>query len=124
MAGGEDSRGDRLRVDREPMSKLLVAIVHRDDAEPTADALRRGGHRFTRLASSGGFLGQENTTFLIATEDAGVEAALACLAEACQPREVEVPLVLLERLADWKARTVAHGGATVLVVDLERVVRL
>lgn len=106
------------------MSKLLVVIVHRDDAELAADALRRAGHRFTRLASSGGFLGEENATFLVATEDASVEGALACLAEVCRPREVEVPLVLLERLADWKARTVAHGGATVLVVDLERIVRL
>lgn len=106
------------------MSKLLVAIVHRDDAEPAADALRRDGHRFTRLASSGGFLGEENATFLVAVEDAAVDGALGCLAEVCQPRQLEIPLVLLERLADWKARTVAHGGATVLVVDLERIVRL
>lgn len=106
------------------MSKLLVAIVHGGDAEAAADALRRAGHRFTRLASSGGFLGQENATFLIAAEDDAAEGVMACLAEVCQPREVEVPLVLLERLADWKARTVAHGGATVLVVDLERIVRL
>lgn len=106
------------------MSKLLVAVVHGDDAAAAADALRRAGHRFTQLPSIGGFLGESNATFLLATEDERVEAVLAGLAEVCRPRQVDVPLVLLERLADWKARTVAHGGATVLVVDLERIVRL
>ena len=106
------------------MSKLLVAIVHADDATAAADALRGAGHRFTQLPSVGGFLGEANATFLLATEDDRVEAVLAALAAVCRPREVEVPLVLLERLADWKARTVAHGGATVLVADLERIVRL
>lgn len=106
------------------MSKLLVAVVHADDAAAAADALRRAGHRFTRLPSVGGFLDEANATFFLATDDDRVDAVLACLAEVCRPRQVEVPLVLLERLADWKARTVAHGGATVLVVDLERIVRL
>ncbi len=106
------------------MSKLLFAIVHGDDAAAAADALRRAGHRFTQLPSLGGLLGEPNATFLLAAEDDRVEAILGTLSEVCRPREVEVPLVLLERLADWKARTVAHGGATVLVVDLERTVRL
>ncbi len=106
------------------MSKLLVAIVHGDDAAAAADALRGAGHRFTQLPSVGGFLGEANATFLIATEDDRVEAVLHCLGEVCRPRELEVPLVLLERLADWRAGTVAHGGATVLVLDLDRIVRL
>jgi len=106
------------------MSKLLLAIVHGDDAAAAADALRQAGHRFTQLRSLGGLLGEPNATFLLAAEDERVEAVLAILADVCRPRELEVPLVLLERLVDWKARTVAHGGATVLVVDLERIVRL
>jgi hypothetical protein len=32
--------------------------------------------------------------------------------------------VLLERLADWQARTVSHGGATILVADLEQIIRI
>jgi hypothetical protein len=42
----------------------------------------------------------------------------------CHARDVEVPLVLTERLADWQARTVAHGGATILVADLDRIIRI
>ena len=106
------------------MAKLLIAILHHDDAEPVADALRRNGHRFTRVPTVGGFLAAPNDTFVLATEDETVDAILSVIETACQPREIEVPLVLLDRLADWQERTVAHGGATVLVADLERIVRL
>lgn|SRR5512143_487481 len=106
------------------MAKLLIAILHQDDAEPVADALRRAGHRFTRVPTVGGFLDAPNATFLLAAEDDAVDDVLSTVETACQPREIEIPLVLLDRLADWEERTVAHGGATVLVTDLERIVRL
>lgn len=106
------------------MSKLLIAFVHADDAVPVAEALRDDGHRFTRLASRGGFLDSDNATFFIAVEDEEEARALAVFEQVSQGREVELPLVLLERLVDWKARTVTHGGATILVVDLARIVRV
>ncbi len=106
------------------MSKLLVAIVHHDDAEPVAEALRHAGHRFTQLPSIGGFLGSDNATFVFGVEDAAEAAVVGILEEVCHRRDVEVPLVLTERLADWQARTVSHGGATILVADLDRIVRI
>jgi uncharacterized protein YaaQ len=106
------------------MSKLLVAIVHQDDAVPAAEALRRAGHRFTQLPSIGGFLGADNATFIFGVEDDAEAGVLRIFEDVCQRRDVEVPLVLTERLADWKTRTVRHGGATILVADLARIVRL
>lgn len=106
------------------MSKLLIAFVHADDADPVADALREDGHRFTRLGSSGGFLGTDNATFVLGVEDPDEERVVAIFQRASQDREVDVPLVLTERLADWQAaRTVRHGGATILVAELSRIVR-
>jgi uncharacterized protein YaaQ len=104
--------------------KLVLAIVHHDDADAVADALRNAGIRFTRIPSFGGFLGVPNDTYLMALDEDAVPGALGALGAVSHAREVEVPLVLLERLADWKAQTVAHGGATVLIVDLDRIVRL
>jgi uncharacterized protein YaaQ len=104
--------------------KLLIAIIHRDDADPVSDALRAAGVRFTRLPSLGGFLGEPNETYLMAVEVGQVPVALHALESVSHTREVEVPLVLLERLTDWQARTVAHGGATVLILDLAGIVRL
>jgi uncharacterized protein YaaQ len=106
------------------MSKLLVAFVHRDDAGPVAEALREAGHRFTHLPSVGGFLGTENSTLVMGVEDDEEPRIIAIFEQVCHRRELEVPLVLLERLADWKAQTVAHGGATILVADLARIVRI
>jgi hypothetical protein len=39
-------------------------------------------------------------------------------------REVDLPLVLSERLRDWQDRVVHYAGATILVVDLEDLIRL
>jgi uncharacterized protein YaaQ len=104
--------------------KLLIAIIHRDDADAVSDALRAAAIRFTRVPSLGGFLGEPNETYLMAVEAGRVTVALAALDAVAQTREVDVPLVLLERLTDWQAQTVAHGGATVLIVDLAAIVRL
>jgi len=106
------------------MSKLLVVFVHHDDATPVAEALRAEGHRFTHLPSVGGFLGTENATIVMGVEDEDERRVMDLLERVCHGREVEVPLVLLDRLRDWKAETVVHGGATVLVADLARIVRI
>jgi uncharacterized protein YaaQ len=106
------------------MPKLLIAIVHHDDAQAVDELLRTNGHRFTRVPTVGGFLGEPNETILLAVDDERVEEVIADLDRACSPREIEIPLVLLDNLRDWEARTVEHGGATVLIADLERVIRL
>lgn len=106
------------------MSKLLVAFVHRDDAAPLSEALRAAGQRFTHLPSIGGFLETENATVVMGIEDEDEDRIVGIFEGVCHRRDVEVPLVLLERLADWKAQTVAHGGATILIAELSRIVRI
>ena len=106
------------------MSKLLIAFVHHDDAEPVAEALRDAGHRFTHLPSVGGFLGTGNATFVFGVEDEAEERIVGIFENVCHARDIELPLVLTERLKDWQARTVAHGGATILVADLARIIRI
>jgi len=106
------------------MSKLLVAFVHRDDAESVADALRDAGHRFTQMPSVGGFLGSDNSTFVFGVEDEVEAEIVGIFEDCCHGRDIDVPLVLTERLSDWQARTVSHGGATILVADLARIVRI
>jgi uncharacterized protein YaaQ len=106
------------------VDRLLIAIVHRLDADAVGDALRAGGHRFTYIPTVGGFLGAENATFLVGCAAASVEAILEVVRSASSEREVQVPLVLLGRLRDWQGSVVAHRAATVFVVELERSVQL
>jgi uncharacterized protein YaaQ len=105
-------------------NRLLVAFVQEIDTRAVSDALRSAGFRFTRLASAGGFLDLPNSTFLLAVDAAAVPVAVAVFREACVARDVEVPLVLTERLQDWQERVVHHGGATILVVDLAELIRV
>ena len=104
--------------------KLLVAIVQASDADRAADRLRSAGHRFTRLGSTGGFLETANVTLILAAEEEAVPDVVEILRESCSGREVEVPLVLTERLRDWQDRLVHYAGATILVLDLEEMIRI
>ena len=106
------------------MSKLLIAFVHRDDSAAVSDALRDEGFRFTQVPSLGGFLSEPNSTFLLAVEDERVRAVTGLLEQVSTQRQVEMPLVLLDRLRDWQDRVVSYGGATVLVVNLEEIIRI
>ena len=106
------------------MSKLLIAFVHDEDATLAAERLRAEGHRFTLLPSVGGYLGATNATFVFGVEDEVAQEIIGIFEDVCHGREVELPLVLTERLEDWQARTVTHGGATILISDLDRIVRI
>jgi uncharacterized protein YaaQ len=104
--------------------KLLVAIVQPPDADAAAEQLRSAGHRFTRVGSTGGFLETPNVTLLLAVEDEVVPSVVEILHETCRSREVEVPLVLTERLHDWREALVPYAGATILVLDVAEMIRI
>jgi uncharacterized protein YaaQ len=106
------------------MSLLLVAIVHPQDADRVIEVLNEQGHRVTRLASSGGFLGHENATLLLGIDESAQAAVLRIFEDTCSSREIDVPLVLLGRLRDHFPPSVRYGGATIFVVELRDILRL
>src|SRR5215211_7248623 len=59
--------------------KMVLAVVANNVAEPITDALLAAGFRTTRLASTGGFRREGNTTILMGLDDEDVEPALAIL---------------------------------------------
>jgi len=73
--------------------KLIIAIAHERDKNNLADALLQNGLTFTKLGSTGGFLRQGNTTFLIGVDDEAVSQVLQVLQTACGATEqfVNVP---------------------------------
>jgi uncharacterized protein YaaQ len=104
--------------------KLIIAIVHDRDRQKTADALVREGFRFTKLASTGGFLREGNTTFMIAVEPEQVDAVLAVVDESSKTREQYVNLLPPDAAAVGafvaNPISVRVGGAIVFVVPIER----
>lgn len=59
--------------------KMVLAVVANHVAEGLTDALLTAGFRTTRLASTGGFRREGNTTIMIGVEDEDVEPVLAIL---------------------------------------------
>ena len=58
---------------------------------------------------------------VLAVEETQLDDVLASFERSSQARDLEMPVSLRERLEDWRARTVRHGGATILITDLERI---
>ena len=67
------------------MFKLIIAIIRDHDSTAVLDALVGASFRATRIASSGGFMRQGNTTLMIGVEADKVEAAMAIIKNASGP---------------------------------------
>jgi uncharacterized protein YaaQ len=108
--------------------KLVVAIVHNEDAGALVDALLDKEYRATRLHSSGGFLKQSNATIILGVEDASIDAVLEIIRETCHARtQVVNPMPPIMEPGEFfmpYPLEVEVGGATVFVLPVERFERL
>ena len=108
--------------------KLVIAIVHGDDAAALVDALTEREYRVTRLQSQGGFLKEGNATVLVGVEDAQVEAVFSVIKETCHARTQYLnPMPPIMEPGEFFMPypvEVALGGATVFVVPVDRSERL
>jgi len=66
--------------------KLVVTIVQDDDADDVLEALTAAEFRATRLASTGGFLRQGNTTVIVGVPDETVDQVIQIIAQHTQNR--------------------------------------
>jgi uncharacterized protein YaaQ len=108
--------------------KLVVAVVHNEDAGALVDALLDGEYRATRLHSSGGFLKQSNATIILGVEDDRVDAVLTIIRETCNARtQVVNPMPPIMEPGEFfmpYPLEVEVGGATVFVLPVDRFERL
>ena len=108
--------------------KLVVAIVHSEDAGALVDALLERDYRATRLHSSGGFLRQSNATFLLAVEDRQVDEVIDLVRQTCTARtQVVNPMPPIMEPGEFfmpYPLEVEVGGATVMVLPIDRFERI
>ena len=111
-----------------PAVKLVLAVVHNEDAGALVDALLEREYRATRLHSSGGFLKQSNATIVVGVEDDRVEEILGVVRETCTSRtQVVNPMPPIMEPGEFfmpYPLEVEVGGATVFVLPVERFERL
>jgi uncharacterized protein YaaQ len=107
------------------MPKLLIAVVHAQDAPQLVEALRAAEIRVTEVLSRGGFLQARNEMLFIGVDDDQVDPAIRLIEDNCRSRSENVPAEPLGAFdANWMPAEVTHGGATVFVVPLEEIRRI
>jgi uncharacterized protein YaaQ len=108
--------------------KLLIAVVHQEDAATMMDALNDRGISVTKFASSGGFLQHKNVTLMSGIDDERVDEVLALIKENCRTRsEYMNPMPPLVEPGDFFVPypvEVQVGGATVFIVTVDRFEKL
>jgi len=108
--------------------KLVVAIVHPEDAGALVDALTDKDFRVTRLHSQGGFLKQSHATILAGVEEAQVDDVISTIRETCHARTQHIsPMPPIMEPGEFYMPypvEVTFGGATVFVLDVARYERL
>jgi len=108
------------------MPKLLIAVVHAQDAGQLVEALRGAELRVTEVLSRGGFLQARNAMLYIGVEDDQVDGAMHLIEENCKSHTESVtagPMGVFGE-GNWMPAEVTHGGATVFVVPLDEIRRI
>jgi len=104
--------------------KLVMSIVHSDDAGRLVSALTAAGYRATTISTTGGFLRQGNATVFVGTDDEKVDAVLNLIQENCRTRRQFInPLPPVMEPGEMYMPTpvdIQLGGATVFVLDVAR----
>lgn len=104
--------------------KLVIVVVQDRDATQLLEGLLAKGLRATKLASTGGFLREGNTTLMIGVEDERANEILAIVRRTCRARDQLVtPLAPLSGAAESYVPypvEVQVGGATLFVLSVER----
>lgn len=107
--------------------KLLVAIVQNTDANSLREELTLNEFASTKLASTGGFLREGNTTFLIGVEDDKVWHVKELIRKTCKERTKLMPTQAYLNGGESlfaEPMEVSVGGAVVFVLPLDEIVRL
>lgn len=103
--------------------KLVMAIIHDEDAFQIMDLLNEKGFSVTKLASTGGFLRSGNTTLISGVEDERIEEFIHIVEKKCKSRKqiTSVHSTHINSTENYMPYPVevTVGGATIFVMNVE-----
>ena len=104
--------------------KLVIAVVQDDDVDDLVEMLVKEKVSSTKLASTGGFLREGNTTLLIGVENDKVDSVISTIKDTCKSRKqtftTPIPPTGSAGVYIPYPIDVMVGGATIFVVDIDR----
>lgn len=108
--------------------KLVICIVHNRDKGKVTDELVKAGFKFTVIGSTGGFLREGNTTFLIGVEENQLSSLQRVVSQNCQSRDQLVNVMPYEAAPPGafvpSPVKVPVGGAVLFVLNVEQFHRI
>ncbi len=110
--------------------KMIIAVVQDQDAPFLMDDMAENGIRFTRLASTGGFMRAGNTTLLSVVEDEQVDGVVDLIERTCKSRDEVTTARGVHSMGDTHGGFVPHpvtvtvGGAKVFVLNVDRMITI
>lgn len=103
--------------------RLVISVVQDQDVNHLLTVLMEHGYSATKLASTGGFLRQGNTTLLVGVEDNQVSEVVEIIKEVCQSRkQLVAPMAPVGRTVNSYTPNpveVMVGGAAIFVINVE-----
>ncbi|MFW6306597.1 MAG: cyclic-di-AMP receptor [Bacillota bacterium] len=109
-------------------TKMVIAVVHDHDAHDLLEAVTKKGFKATKMASTGGFLREGNTTFMIGTDEEHVEELLEIIKENCESRKKTIapmsPVANTMESYYSFPMEVQIGGATIFIIDVEQFMKI
>ena len=105
------------------MNKLVMAIIHDDDAFHILDLLNEKGFYVTKLASTGGFLRSGFTTLISGVQEERVPELIEVIEKKCRSRK-QITSVNTTHINATEGYVpypveVTVGGATIFVLNIE-----
>ena len=104
--------------------KLVLAVVQDDDVDDLMERLVKEKVSSTKLASTGGFLREGNTTLMIGVEKDMVESVISIIKDICKSRRqtftTPIPPTGSAGVFIPYPIEIMVGGATIFVVDIDR----
>ncbi len=108
--------------------KLVIAVVQDEDVNELMGKLVRKKYSATKLASTGGFLREGNTTLFVGVEPEKVDDLISVISDVCKSRSqtltTPIPPTGSAGVFIPYPVEVTVGGATVFVVDIDRFVKV
>ena len=108
--------------------KMVIAIVHDHDAHDLMEALSSSDFKATKMATTGGFLREGNTTFMIGTDEEHVDEVLQIIKDNCQARKKTIAPMspVANSMESYYSfpMEVKIGGATVFIMDVEQFIKM
>ena len=104
--------------------KLVLAVIHDEDAHHLMERLTKEGYMATKLASTGGLLRTGNTTLFVGIPKEKVDAVVEIIKDVCKTTKkmsmINPPVSNIPDSMISYPVEITVGGATIFVLDVDQ----